>query len=138
MLIWMKTSRGQRDVGITFVRGLQESFLNGRDELLRNVHANRLVFKLKLGQFFTRHWLKLTNDSTKLTSTSTLLLVQVVKAVAIIPTIISLYITSQLHHYYIKTNSPDWHGNGLSEGHFRLARGTGAVVLSPQSLQDEK
>ena len=65
---------------LTSVRGLQESLLNGWNELFWDVHADRLVVKLQLGQFLARQWFNVTNDATILTCATTLFFVQIVEA----------------------------------------------------------
>ena len=64
----------------TSVRSLQESLLDGWNELFWDVHSNGPVLKFKFGQLLTRQWLNVTNDSTILTCTTTLLLMEVVKS----------------------------------------------------------
>ena len=64
----------------TFVGGLSESLLNGRNELLWDIHSDCLVLKLQFGHLLTCHRLNVTNDATILTCATTLLLMEIVKA----------------------------------------------------------
>ena len=64
----------------TFVGGLQESLLNGRNKLFWDIHAYGLVLKLQFGQLLACHRLNMTNDATILPCTTTLLLMEIVKA----------------------------------------------------------